>query len=272
MTDKLSNRMLVNVLGIPGILAAIFVGGYLFGVFITAVMVIALYEFYSILGVKEVKPLVWLGEIATLLIAFYYFFNPSLSGLDVITLFTGIIMLGLLFELFRKIPNPVMNLSVTFMGILYIPFLLGTLIALRNWDSMHDTNFTFSIFLSIWICDTAAYFAGKIFGKKKIYPRVSPNKTVVGSIAGVFGALITVYILNTIGFIGIPLTWPKIVIFTVIIGFFGQAGDFVESLFKRDMGVKDSGKMLKGHGGVMDRFDSLIFASPLVFIFVKQVF
>ena len=111
-----------------------------------------------------------------------------------------------------------------------------------------------------------------IFGKKKIYPRVSPNKTVVGSIAGVFGALITVYILNTIGFIGIPLTWPKIVIFTVIIGFFGQAGDFVESLFKRDMGVKDSGKMLKGHGGVMDRFDSLIFASPLVFIFVKQVF
>lgn len=271
MTDKLSNRMLVNVLGIPGILAVIYAGGYLFGLFIGVVMVIALYEFYSIIKVKDVKPLVWLGEIATLLIAFYYFFSPSLSLMEVITLFTGIIMLGLLFELFRKMPNPTMNLSVTFMGILYIPFLLGTLIALRNWDSVHATNFTFTTFLSIWFCDTAAYFAGKKFGKKKIYPRVSPNKTVVGSVAGVFGALITVYILNTIGFIGITLTWPKIVIFTVIIGFFGQVGDFVESLFKRDVGVKDSGKMLQGHGGIMDRFDSLIFASPLVFIFVHQV-
>jgi phosphatidate cytidylyltransferase len=271
MTDKLSNRMLVNVLGIPGILAVIYFGGYLFGMFITVVMVIALYEFYSLLRIKEVKPLIWLGEIATLLIATYYFFIPTLSPMEVITLIIGLIMLGLLSELFRKVPNPTMNLSVTFMGILYIPFLLGTLIALRNWDSAHGTNLTFSTFLSIWICDTAAYFAGKKFGKKKIYPHVSPNKTVVGSVAGVFGALITVYILNMIGFIGINLNWTNIVIFTVIIGFFGQTGDFVESLFKRDMGVKDSGKMLKGHGGVLDRFDSLIFASPLVLIFVNQV-
>ncbi|MCK4904565.1 MAG: phosphatidate cytidylyltransferase, partial [Candidatus Marinimicrobia bacterium] len=177
--------------------------------------------------------------------------------------------LVLFIELFRKKPNSTENYNITVGGILYIPLLVGTLIGIRNFDSVNDTHFTFALFISIWICDSAAYIAGKKFGKKKIYPRVSPNKTVVGSIAGLIFAFITYIVMDKIGFIKFDLDIMQITILAVISGVFGQAGDFIESLFKRDANVKDSGALLLGHGGVLDRFDSLIIASPLVYIFLN---
>ena len=130
-------------------------------------------------------------------------------------------------------------------------------------------HFTFALFISIWICDSAAFIGGKYFGKRKIYPRVSPNKTIIGSISGLIFAFITYIILNEIGFIKFDLNTTQIIILSLITGIFGQTGDFAESLFKRDANVKDSGSLLLGHGGVLDRFDSLIIASPLVYIFLN---
>ena len=131
---------------------------------------------------------------------------------------------------------------------------------------MNGTNFTFSMIISVWICDSAAYTFGMLWGKKKMIERISPKKTVVGFLGGIFGSFLSFYIMNELNFIHYNLSFSHIIILTIITGVFGQLGDFVESMFKRDAGVKDSGKLLLGHGGVLDRFDSLIFTSPLVLI------
>ena len=264
-----ANRSIVSTLGIPEILLFIWLGGIWFAFFILAVMVLALYEFYQIAKLKNTYPIIWIGLLASLVIAYFYYYKPTINLIYFYSIIVALIMLVLFVELFRNKPNPTENIGITIGGILYIPLLVGALIGIRNFDSVNGTHFTFALFISIWICDSAAYIAGKKFGKKKIYPRVSPNKTVVGSVAGLIFAFITYIVMDKIGFIRFDLDILQITILAVISGVFGQAGDFVESLFKRDANVKDSGVLLLGHGGVLDRFDSLIIASPLVYIFLN---
>ncbi len=263
-----TNRSIVSTLGIPGILFFIWLGGVGFTLFITAVMVLALFEYYQIAKLKDSHPIIWIGLLASLFIAYFYY-KPTIELLYVFSIIITFIIVTLFIELFRKKPNPTENFNITIGGILYIPLLVGALIGIRNFDSANETHFTFALFISIWICDSAAYLAGKKFGKKKIYPRISPNKTIVGSVAGLLFAFITYIVMDKIGFIKFDLDIMQITILSVISGVFGQAGDFVESLFKRDAKVKDSGALLLGHGGVLDRFDSLIIASPLVYIFLN---
>lgn len=261
-----TNRSIVGILGITGILFFIWLGSIWFALFITAVMLLALFEYYQIAKLKDAHPIIWIGLAASLFIAYFYYYQPKI---DVFSIIVAFIMVALFIELFRNKPNSTENFNITIGGILYIPLLVGTLIGIRNFDTANATNFTFALFISIWICDSAAYYTGKYFGKKKIYPRVSPNKTVVGSTAGLIFAFITYMVMDKVGFIKFDLDITQIIILSVISGVFGQAGDFVESLFKRDANVKDSGVLLLGHGGVLDRFDSLIIASPLVFIFLN---
>ena len=264
-----TNRSIVSTLGIPGILLFIWLGGIWFALFIVAVMLLSLFEYYQIAKLKEIQPIIWIGLLASLFIAYFYYYQPIIDLIYVFSLIVAFIMFALFIELFRKKPNPTENFNITVGSILYIPLLVGTLIGIRKFDTVNETHFTFALFISIWICDSAAYIAGKKFGKKKIYPRVSPNKTVVGSTAGLIFAFITYIVMDKIGFIKFDLDITQITILSVISGVFGQTGDFVESLFKRDAGVKDSGVLLLGHGGVLDRFDSLIIASPLVYIFLN---
>ena len=264
-----SNRSIVSTLGIPGILLFIWLGDIWFALFMVAVMLLALFEYYQIAKLKEAQPIVWIGLLASLLIAYFYYYQPNIELIYIFSIIVAFIMVALFIELFSKKPNPTENFNITIGGILYIPLLVGTLIGIRNFDTANATHFTFALFISIWICDSAAYIGGKKFGKKKIYPSASPNKTVVGSVAGLIFAFITYIVMDKIGFIKFDLDITQITILSVISGIFGQTGDFVESLFKRDAKVKDSGVLLLGHGGVLDRFDSLIIASPLVYIFLN---
>jgi phosphatidate cytidylyltransferase len=264
-----TNRSIVSILGIPGILLFIWLGNIWFALFILAVMVLALFEYYQIAKLKKTHPIIWIGLMASLFIAYFYHYQPKIDIIYVFSIIVAFIIAVLFIELFRKKPNPIENFNITVGGILYIPLLVGTLIGIRKFDTTNATHFTFALFISIWICDSAAYIAGKKFGKKKIYPRVSPNKTVVGSVAGLIFAFITYIVMDKIGFIKFDLDIIQIAILAIISGVFGQAGDFIESLFKRDANVKDSGVLLLGHGGVLDRFDSLIIASPIVYIFLN---
>jgi len=264
-----SNRSIVSTLGVPGILLFIWLGSIWFALFMVAVMLLALYEYYQIAKLKEANPIIWLGLLASLVIAHFYYYQPTIEIIYIFSIVVAFVMVTLFIELFSKKPNPTENFNITIGGILYIPLLVGSLIAIRNFDTVNATNFTFALFISVWICDSAAFVAGKKFGKKKIYPSASPNKTVVGSIAGLIFAFLTYIVMDKIGFIKFDLDIIQITILSIISGIFGQAGDFAESLFKRDANVKDSGTLLLGHGGVLDRFDSLIIASPLVYIFLN---
>jgi phosphatidate cytidylyltransferase len=219
---------------------------------------------------------------------------PSMPQLLMIVLLI-FIPLTLVVELFRNRPGPMQNIAVTLLGVVYVAFFLGTLVGLRElfvWPdfpvyahfeingagvppAVAETIYgwggltVISLFAAIWICDSAAYFAGLSFGRHKLLERVSPKKTWEGAMAGGIAAILAFVAARALFLPYMSLTTA--VVCGLIVGVFGQIGDLVESLLKRDAGVKDSSALIPGHGGVLDRFDSLMFAAPLVYLYLDFV-
>ena len=271
MNQLSTNRTLINVIGIPAILFLLWRGGPMFALFIFLVMMIGIDEFYRMNTNERQTPVKVTGYILTGLMAAYYFWLPVITLLEGLLLLACFIIISLFIEMGRDKLNSTRNISITVLGIMYVPVLLGSVIALRNLDTVYSTYFTVSMVLAIWICDSAAYIFGMKWGQKKIFPRVSPNKSWVGSVAGLVSSFVVFYGLHVWGILP-DLTLLDVAVFSIITGFFGQAGDFAESLLKRDVGVKDSGKLLLGHGGVLDRFDSITFASPLTYAYITIIY
>ncbi len=271
MNQLSTNRTLINVIGIPAILYLLWRGGLGFALFIFLVMIIGLDEFYRMNTNERQSPVKLTGYIFTGLMAAYYFWLPAITLLQGLSLLACFIIITLFIEMGRDKLNPTRNMGITVLGIMYVPVLLGSVIALRNLDTVYSTYFTVSMVVAIWICDSVAYIFGMKWGQKKIFPRVSPNKSWVGSIAGLVSTFIVFYGLRVQGILP-DLTLLDVAVFSIITGIFGQVGDFAESLLKRDVGVKDSGKLLLGHGGVLDRFDSITFASPLTYAYITLIY
>jgi len=271
MNQLSTNRTLINVIGIPAILYLLWQGGPAFASFIFLVMMIGLDEFYRMNTTGRQTPVKLTGYIFTGLMAAYYFWLPAITLLQGLSLLTCFIVITLFIEMGRDKLNPTRNMGITILGIMYVPVLLGSVIALRNLDTVYSTYFTVSMVVAIWSCDSVAFIFGMKWGQKKIFPRVSPNKSWVGSLAGFVSTFVVYYGLHVQGILP-DLTLLDVAVFSIITGFFGQAGDFAESLLKRDAGVKDSGKLLLGHGGVLDRFDSIIFASPLTYAYLSIIY
>jgi len=164
-------------------------------------------------------------------------------------------------EVFRAKHNP-LNSVVSVFGLFYaaVPFLLLTKIIYYG-----QFNYIIYIFILIWTCDSMAFFGGKFLGKHKL-SAISPKKTWEGSVTGLVFTLIASYLFYY--FSDGKLTLVDAIVLGLIIGIFSQIGDLFESLFKRKLNVKDSSHIIPGHGGVLDRFDSLIFVSPLIFIYL----
>jgi phosphatidate cytidylyltransferase len=208
------------------------------------------------------------------------------------------VFLTLLIELFRGKGSPITNIAATLFGVFYISLFAGMLIATRELFEWENVNYFFlsnsyqefmstagmnnlsltkewggffiiSVFATIWICDSAAYFAGMAFGKHKLFERVSPKKTWEGAIAGFIFAIISMIAAKflVLQFLSIA----HCIVIGIIIGTFGQIGDLAQSLIKRDAGVKDSSALIPGHGGVFDRFDSLLFVSPLIYLYLDLI-
>ena len=210
-------------------------------------------------------------------------------------LFLLFVPLILLVELFRNKGSALLNIGSTLSGVCYVSLFLGAFVGLRELFIPGDFpvyryfdvpglsvpvqtvetidrwgGWTIMVVLaSIWVCDSAAFFVGKALGRHKLFVRVSPNKTWEGAVAGFFGA--TAVFLLARYFLLQYLTLSQTLVCAVIVGVFGQLGDMVESLMKRDAGVKDSSSIIPGHGGVFDRFDSLIFVAPLLFFYLDFI-
>lgn len=181
-----------------------------------------------------------------------------------------IIISSLLFtELFRNRGSSISNLGTTFIGIFYVAFFVSSIVELREFFGASNKGawLIISVLGSIWVCDSAAYFGGLSLGKHRLYERVSPKKSWEGAVFGFVFAVLAFIAAHYIvlGF----LSLTDAVILGILVGIFGQMGDLVESLLKRDAGVKDSSSLIPGHGGVLDRFDSLIAVAPLVFIYLR---
>ena len=269
MKSSFWNRLPITVLGIPAIIYLLNEGGIFFAGFVVIVVLLSLLEFYALKKKSDINPNKLVGISMALAVCLFYVEFPNAHSSNVLISIVLLVVVSLFMEMFSGRSKPFENISVTFGGVVYVAGLLGSMIALRNWDMMNGTRLTMTMIVSVWICDSCAYTFGILWGKKKLIERISPKKTIVGFIGGIVGAFVSLYLMSKYEFIQVELSIFHILILTFIIGVCGQLGDFVESMFKRDAGVKDSGKLLLGHGGVLDRFDSLIFTSPLIFIFVS---
>ena len=184
----------------------------------------------------------------------------------------------MIIEFFNYKTKPLYSISTMLFGVIWLGLMFGSLIVLRD---LEDIGFEIVVmlFVSVWACDSFAFVAGKYFGKKKILPSVSPKKTWLGTLFGVFGSTLSFYLFylysGNLGYNFLKINdlfhLNDIILIGIIIGIVGQFGDFFESLLKREAGIKDSSKILKGHGGILDRFDSIIFVSPSIYIYIELV-
>lgn len=262
-------RILVSIIAIPIILAASYFGSYYFLLFIIIISMISYHEFASLVRSKNVYANLTVG----LLSVFIVVFNSYLKLFDEIYSLLLILAILSLVELFRNKESALMNLGITILGILYIGLFSSCLISLREFYKAPEENYSqgglliISVFAAIWICDSAAYYIGTAIGKHKLFPRVSPMKSWEGAIGG-FVFAITAMIASKLILLDF-LSWQTGIGIGLIIGVLGQIGDLIESLFKRDAGVKDSSGLIPGHGGIFDRFDSLIYSAPFILILLE---
>jgi phosphatidate cytidylyltransferase len=278
----LKKRLITSLWGIPLIIAVIWFGylgnNWLFTSFLAVWGLLAVLEFYRLLRPLKVSPIYPVGILWTL--AFIVLQHPEVSELTVTAnganlslaslLITAGFFISLILLLARKEKfNAFPALAWTWAGLLYIGWLLGYGVPL--YGSVDGRNWMFYALFCTFGSDTAAYFIGRYLGKHKSTPSVSPNKTWEGCFGGVLGGVIVslLFLLpHTVSLASHMNIWQAVVL-GLLVSVFGQLGDLVESLFKRNVGAKDSGTALPGHGGFLDRMDSILFAIVVVYFWVQ---
>ena len=265
-----NSRILVNIIGIPLIIFSIYVGGFFFNILVSITILLATKEFINLSkknGAQVSSALLFSSLIIFIIVTNYIgWINPAmLIGIYISSYFYIIpfVIIAMIIEIFKKSDSPLLNISSTIFGFIWIGLFLSALIPLRE---TAGPTLTLSIIVSIWVCDTFAYYFGKNFGKKKIMPSVSPNKTWFGTLAGLFGSLLFLLILSHFKLIDISLS--QSILIGIITGGISQFGDFFESALKRSADLKDTSNILRGHGGILDRFDSLFISAPLLLILI----
>ncbi|MTI94459.1 MAG: phosphatidate cytidylyltransferase [Firmicutes bacterium] len=249
-------RIITAALGLPLVLAAVYLGTWYFFIAIGIVTVLALYEFSTLFYVKKA----WLWSLALTL---PWYLNLAVDGLisaDVyLLLYLTVVPIVVLVLLNKTLKIP-QGLALIFGG-LYIPMLLSTLVLIRQLNN--GLALVFAVLFLTWGTDTGAYFIGKAFGKAKLAPMISPNKSWAGAIGGLGAAVIIAFVFGILT----DANLYGIIAWGFVVSTAGQLGDLCESAIKRFAGIKDSGNLLPGHGGFYDRIDSLLFTSAISYIF-----
>jgi phosphatidate cytidylyltransferase len=279
----LKKRIITALCGIPILIAAIWFDEPIpwFTLLVAIWGVIAALEFYRLVAAAKVPPLTYFGLVWTLLFILSGdatlrtilepYFDLNLIVPLLLTIAVVIPLMGLLLR--PQKAEAFTSWAWTVAGILYVGWLLSFLVALRGAED--GRNWVFFALFATFASDTAAFFVGRAWGRRKLAPNISPAKTWEGAIAGVFGAIL-------ISLIFVPshfFTWPSplhlphlgywsALLLGLFVSILGQMGDLAESLFKRNMGVKDSSQLIPGHGGLLDRMDSIVFAGVVVYYYV----
>ncbi len=267
ISKNLTLRLIIAAVFIPALLYVFHIGGVAFFIFVEALVVLSLWELFTLTKVR----LFLLQKVALVLLAaslpvqFHFFDIWHVLEFVIAAVF----LTTLPFAFTRNLGDVSRSIGISLFGMIYLAFGFSTLLLIRR-GSVVDAEtaggwITF-LFAAIWIIDTAAYFVGANFGKHKLSPAISPNKTVEGFVGGFLGAILTAGIFNFI-FLK-QVGFAHLILPGLVIAFFGQLGDLVESIFKREMGVKDSSNLIPGHGGMLDRFDSLVMAAPALYLYL----
>ena len=188
---------------------------------------------------------------------------------DTLLIFSIFVSLFLLRDLFSSKNLPGIIVKKYFRFIFYITSSFVFIYLIANFKGFYDPSIILGCFILIWVNDSFAYIVGKSFGKQKLFYSISPHKTVEGFLGGLLFCCISASIVSR--YIDETLTTPNWLIIAIIVSVFGTLGDLIESKLKRESNVKDSGKIIPGHGGILDRLDSIIFASPYIYLYLKLI-
>ncbi len=227
----------------------------------------------SLLGLTEFYRMAFPDRKAVALVAAFggallplALLNPfrAMFALTLLVILFGVIILFT----FTDVKKAAGDMAFLLMGFLYVPLLLGHLLLLR--DLPDGIPWIFLMMIIVMGGDTGAYYLGSSFGKRKLYPAVSPNKSVEGALGGLAGSITGAFIAKAIFFPALSVA--DCLATALVLGLLGQVGDLFESLLKRSFGVKDSGMIVPGHGGILDRLDSILFASPAAFYYARFIF
>ncbi len=292
MSSSLIKRIGMGFLFAPFFIMVVWFGKIPFLIMVMFIALIAQLEFYDIAKNLHPKgaPYQWIGLLTGMLSCWFIYDGFTFALLPL--LIVAILLIGTINVIRGPVENSIYRLATTLFGIIYIPWTIGHLLLVRTLTlkepqiasrlvifltellGIDNTSYYFQggrfvllVMISVWSCDTMAYFIGKSFGKHKLAPLVSPKKSIEGAIGG--------FIFTIIGLIGAKywfasfLAWRDIFLLGALIGVVAQFGDLIESLLKRDANIKDTSTAIPGHGGILDRFDGMLFVAPLVYYYFK---
>ncbi|NOX63502.1 MAG: phosphatidate cytidylyltransferase [Chloroflexi bacterium] len=256
----LKQRVLSALVMLPVVLGAAWLGGWWFTAFIALVAALATWEALHLVAQTEHEPFVHFGAALAALLVLESALPPDALRLQI--LIVAAVLLGLTRMLTRRTPRPANDWILTLGAAIYLGVTLRFTAMLR--DLPAGLAWVGLTAITVWVMDSGAYFIGKRFGRHKMAPRISPKKTW----EGFFGGLLTGTLAATALSIWLMpnLPWYGGALVGVVIGLVGPLGDLSESVLKRQVGAKDSSNLIPGHGGVLDRIDSFIFAGPVVYI------
>jgi phosphatidate cytidylyltransferase len=268
---SLALRIASGILFVPLLVLLARAGHETFLAFVGLQVGLATSEFYRMMRGKGLAPYGAFGTLASLGLL-WLVYRPHLSPADFLA--TSLLLLALAFGLRRPDhPRLVEGIAVTLFGVIYVGWLSAHLVLLRELPWRAGTaygdgaSYVLLAFLVTWSCDTGAFAVGKAFGRTRPWTRISPLKSVEGSIGGFLFAIAAAFLARA-WFAPYLTPWDAWAL-GILVGVFAQVGDLVESLFKRDAQHGDSSDLIPGHGGVLDRFDSLYFSAPIVYYYLK---
>lgn len=271
--SNFARRTLTGLILVGLVIAAIITDQHIFALLFLVFTIVGLWEFYSMVERAGLFP----NKIGGIVAGIVLFGTNAMIAMNLIQLeylllnFIFVFLIFLL-ELYRNNPNPFTNIAFTFFGLLYIAVPFSLLNYFPNpafIPGVYHTSFLLGFFFMIWINDTAAYVLGSALGRRQLFERVSPKKTWEGAISGALLTFVSALVISQY-YSHIELRdWLVIASIIVV---FGTYGDLFESMFKRSINAKDSGTILPGHGGVLDRFDSVFMAAPFVFVYLLMVY
>ena len=281
MKSNLLTRVIVAFVFAPLIIYLTILGKLPFLIFIEILILLGLWEFLRLSKAKEAE----IPKIPLIVLGAFLGISAYLWGERVFLFFLlAILYASALFLVIKgKTEGATSSLALSLLGFFYVAGLFSYLILLRELSpqfipdrlaplaTSYKTGGLWIIYLlvCIWSCDTFAYFIGAPLGKHPLSSRISPKKTIEGFAGGILGAIAAAFFSYLVFFSSAQLR--DLLIVSIIVALVGQAGDLTESLFKRDAGLKDTSSIIPGHGGILDRFDSLLFVSPIVYYYLKFV-
>jgi phosphatidate cytidylyltransferase len=280
-SGSLTQRLLSAAILLPLLVVVIWWSVWSVAAIVGLATVVGLIELYGVLRQGGYQPRIVVGVASALAIVLAIWFQ-AMGGVDVLMpLVTCLIIIGLVVELaYPQQPGSLPAWGLTFAGAFYIAWLLSHFILLRSFNAppLHVSIFTplgmqpgvawiYYVCAITWLQDTSAYFVGRLFGRHKLAPILSPKKTWEGAAGGMFGAILTGIV--CVPLLGLPITLLQGALLGLIGGIVGPLGDLSESLIKRQVGLKDAGNLIPGHGGILDRADSLLFTAPILYYLIR---